>query len=196
MNAKERAAASDQDLVERAVRERTSPEGRAAASELLGRHRGRVYLWCLRYVRDHEQALDLAQDVLLSAWRSLESFQGRSRFSSWLFSIARNRCLSAVRAPDPVHDDDAALDAVADPAPDTEAVVEGRVAEETLISLAAQHLDPIEQEALWLRCFERMPVEEVTRLLDIRGASGARGVLQSARRKLRAALERREVERA
>ena len=196
MNAKQRAAASDQDLVELAVRERASPEGRAAASELLGRHRGRVYLWCLRYVRDHEQALDLAQDVLLSAWRSLESFQGRSRFSSWLFSIARNRCLSAVRTPDPVHDDDAALDAVADPAPDTEAVVEGREAEETLISLAARHLDPIEQEALWLRCFERMPVEEVTRLLDIRGASGARGVLQSARRKLRAALERREVERA
>jgi RNA polymerase sigma-70 factor, ECF subfamily len=196
MNARERAAASDQELVERAVRERTSPEGRAAASELLGRHRGRVYLWCLRYVRDHEQALDLAQDVLLSAWRSLESFQGRSRFSSWLFSIARNRCLSAVRARDPVHDDDTVLEGVADPGPDTEAVVEGREVEEALVSLAARHLDPIEQEALWLRCFERMPVEEVTRLLDIRGASGARGVLQSARRKLRQALERREVERA
>jgi len=191
MNAKERAAASDQDLVALAVRERTSAAGRAAASELLGRHRGRVYLWCHRYVRDHEQALDLAQEVLLSAWRSLDSFQGRSRFSSWLFSIARNRCLSAVRAADPVHDD-AELDRVPDRGPGTEAVIVGREEEQALVSLAARHLDDIEQEALWLRCFERMPVEEITRLLNIPGASGARAVLQSARRKLRLALDRRD----
>jgi RNA polymerase sigma-70 factor (ECF subfamily) len=192
LNAKERAAASDQELVALALRERTRDAGRAAASELLGRHRGRVYVWCHRFVRDHEQALDLAQDVLLSAWRNLDSFQGRSRFSSWLFSIARNRCLSAVRAADPLHEDDTELDRVPDRGPDTESIVVGREEEQALVSLASRHLDDVEQEALWLRCFERLPVEEITRLLNIPGSSGARAVLQSARRKLRLALDRRD----
>ena len=48
--------------------------------------------------------------------------------------------------------------------------------------------DAREQEAIYLRCFERLPVDEITSLLSITGASGARGLLQSARRKLRAAL--------
>jgi DNA-directed RNA polymerase specialized sigma24 family protein len=52
------------------------------------------------------------------------------------------------------------------------------------------HLAPLEQEALWLRCVERMPVDEITRVLGIEGSTGARAVLQSARRKLRAVLDR------
>ena len=132
MNAKERAAASDQELVALAVRERTSPAGRAAASELLGRHRGRVYIWCHRYVRDHERALDLAQDVLLSAWRSLDSFQGRSRFSSWLFSIARNRCLSAVRARTRCTTTTPSW-TLRGRDPDTESIVVGREEEQALV---------------------------------------------------------------
>src|SRR5262249_62396725 len=86
----------DDVLVRRAVEDPGGPAGRAAACELLGRYQGRVYLWCYRYVRDHDRALDLAQDALLSAYRALATFQGRSRFSSWLFAIARNRCLTAV----------------------------------------------------------------------------------------------------
>jgi hypothetical protein len=54
-----------------------------------------------------------------------------------------------------------------------------------------RHLNPVEQRAFYLRCFERMPVDTITRLLAIEGATGARGVLQSARRKLRVVAEGR-----
>jgi RNA polymerase sigma factor (sigma-70 family) len=69
-------------------------QGRQAAGSLLQRHRQRVYLWCFRYLRDHERALDMAQEVLLLAYRKLPDYSHDARFTSWLFIIARNRCLS------------------------------------------------------------------------------------------------------
>jgi DNA-directed RNA polymerase specialized sigma24 family protein len=60
--------------------------------------------------------------------------------------------------------------------------------EDAILELVRRVLDPREQLALWLRCFEDLSVDEITRRLQIPGAAGARAVLQGARRKLRAAL--------
>jgi RNA polymerase sigma-70 factor (ECF subfamily) len=184
----------DETLVARAVANPGEPEGRAAAEELFRRYHGRVYVWCFQRVRDHERALDLAQDALLSACRALGTFEGRSRFSSWLFSIARNRCLSELRAPSLTRDEGVDPDALEDRGPGLAADVEERLEEEATLQLIRETLEPVEQRALWLRCFERMSVEDVTRVLGITHVSGARAVLQTARRKLRAALERRAAE--
>lgn len=182
-NARERP---DAVLAALAGRDPEGSEGRQAASELLGRYRTLVYRWCFRYVRDHDQAMDLSQDVLLNAYRRLGAFEGRSCFSSWLFAIARNRCLSAVRRPPLLQDEEGDPDRVADPRPGVDQTLEERSEEEEILRLMRRHLNPVEQRAFYLRCFERMPVEAITRLLVIEGATGARGVLQSARRKLRA----------
>jgi RNA polymerase sigma-70 factor (ECF subfamily) len=183
----------DETLLARFREAPESAEGRRAAGELLGRYRGRVYTWCFRVVGDHDRALDLAQDALLKAWRALPGFAGRSRFSSWLFAIARNECLTAVRPrtlrADP-HADPVELLVEHDDPP---AVLVTREEEAAMEALLRDHLSPVEQEAIWLRCFERLPVPEVTRLLGLTHASGARSVLQSAREKLRAALERRRT---
>jgi DNA-directed RNA polymerase specialized sigma24 family protein len=56
------------------------------------------------------------------------------------------------------------------------------------MQLLARHLKPTEHEAVVLRYFECLPVDEITQVLGITQASGARGVLQSAKRKLRAAF--------
>ena len=184
----------DEQLAATAVRDGQGPAGRAAASQLLGRYQRRVYLWCRRYVRDPERAIDLAQEVLLSAFRALPSFEGRSRFSSWLFAIARNRCLNAMASPGLLCDPDVELDGLpaSEPPPDEElATLED---EESVRRLLLEHLDPEEREALWLRCFERIPVDEIGRVMRLENASGARGLLQRARRKLRAALAQRVSE--
>lgn len=178
----------DLGLLAQAVAEPESPSGRRAASALLGRYRERVYIWCLRYTRDHEQALDMAQEVLISAYRNLDSFGGRSQFGSWMFSIARNRCLSEMRRPSLLVDEDSDPDDRASGAAAPDQALENRLAEEELLELIQRCLDPVEQQALWLRCFEKMPVDEITELLAITEASGARGTLQRARRKLRAAI--------
>jgi RNA polymerase sigma-70 factor, ECF subfamily len=181
-------AVSDEALVLQAQRDPQSQESRAAAAELLCRYRGRVYLWCFGVVREQEKALDLSQDVLLAAYRGLPSFAGRARFSSWLFTIARNRCLSELRKPALLRDEEVDPDMVSSRDVGPDQVLEQKLDEEDLLALIREHLDPLEQEAIWLRCIEGMPLEAMTRILNISGASGARGVLQRARRKLSSCL--------
>lgn len=186
---KDYSGLADEKLVALAVSGKVSGTGGPAAAELFGRYQKAVYLWSFRYVNDHERALDLSQDVFLRAWQGLDSFAGRSKFSSWLFSITRNRCLNEVQR----------IDLLRDEGPDPEYIpgretgpdrqLEEYESEERILSLVKATLDPLEQKAIWLRCFERMPVDDITQLLGIEGSSGARGMLQTARRKLKAALE-------
>lgn len=191
MNAPEKTGRSDEELVAEALRAPESPRSRDAASELLGRYQRRVYLWAYRYVRDPDRALDLAQEVLMSAYRALHTFQGRSKFSSWLFVVTRNRCLNAVTAPALMRDEGTEPDHVAGGAPDPAEAYERELDERSLRQLFVEHLGEDEREALWLRCFERLPVEEITRVMGLDSASGARGLLQRARRHLRTALDAR-----
>ncbi len=185
---KELAELADEALVQIAQSARESEAGRVAATELLNRFQRTVYLWCYRHVREHEKALDMSQDVLLKAWQALDSFSGRSKFSSWLFVIARNRCLNEMERVSLFEDGDPDCDTIEAPASDHARRLEEREDEERILSLIRSKLEPEEQRVIWMRCFERMPVDEITRVLGIQSASGARGLLQRARRKLLNAL--------
>jgi RNA polymerase sigma-70 factor (ECF subfamily) len=67
---------------------------REAFDRLVERHQRDVYRLCFRYVNNHEDANDLAQDVFLKAWRAIGRFRGDSAFSTWLYRIAVNACLN------------------------------------------------------------------------------------------------------
>ena len=54
--------------------------------------------------------------------------------------------------------------------------------------ISAATLEPVEQEVVYLRYVEQLPQDTITTLLDLKGASGARGLLQRCRRKLTRAL--------
>lgn len=180
---------SDEELVRVALAERGAERGQRAATVLFARHQGRLYALCYRYLPDRARALDAAQDAQLQAWRSLESFAGRGVFAAWLFTIARNRCLNTLRDGRREREDDDALEGLMDPGEGPAAAHARREEEEHLRALVERVLDPVEQEAVWLRYRERLPVDEITRMLEITLASGARGVLQRALRKLRGALD-------
>jgi RNA polymerase sigma-70 factor (ECF subfamily) len=182
----------DDDLVARAQLGNGLVDGKVAA-ELLGRYTSRVLAFCRKYVRDPDQAMDLSQDILIAAYEALPRFERRSPFSAWLFTIARNRCLRAVRRPGWIRDEDVDLSQLRDPATPEDQRVESEQEQSAMERMMEEHLDPIERKALILRCVECLSVEEISRVLDIRQASGARGVLQTARRKLRAALRIRET---
>lgn len=82
---------SDVDLVEACL------SGHVGAFELVvERHRRSVYQLCYRFVANHEDAMDLSQDVFLRAFRALGGFRGQSSLGTWLYRIGVNVCLSRV----------------------------------------------------------------------------------------------------
>ena len=167
-------------------------ERRRAASRLFERHQDRIYAWCFRYVEDHEHALELSQDVMLNAFRSLPDYQHRARFSSWLFVIARNRCLRGLRKPLLHQELNLDPDMLHSATPGPGRALERKLDEQALWSMIDERLDPREQDAIRLRCVEGLPVDAITKVLNIEDVSGARGMLQRARRKLRAGLADRD----
>ena len=87
------AALDDEALV------RASVAGhRDAFDVIVERHRRSVYQVCYRFVSNHEDASDLAQDTFVRAWRGLKNFKGQSALSTWLYRIAVNVCLNRVSA--------------------------------------------------------------------------------------------------
>lgn len=73
-------------------------QGRPGAFDaIVAAHQDRVYGFCARMLSDREDALDVSQEVFLSAYRNLASFRGEASLSTWLLRIAANRCLNRIR---------------------------------------------------------------------------------------------------
>ncbi len=70
---------------------------RRALEILLVGHYDRVHALCRRMLGNDADAVDAAQDALLSAVRSISRFDGRSSFGTWLYRIATNACLDELR---------------------------------------------------------------------------------------------------
>ncbi len=72
--------------------------GSHVAFELLvNRYKAYVFTLVRRYINNREVAEELSQDVFLKAYRSLSGFEGRSRFSTWLYTIVNTTCISYLR---------------------------------------------------------------------------------------------------
>jgi RNA polymerase sigma factor (sigma-70 family) len=69
----------------------------SAFALLVERYQNYVFTLVLRFTENREDAEEIAQDVFVKAYRSLADFRGDSKFSTWLFTIARTTCLSFLR---------------------------------------------------------------------------------------------------
>jgi RNA polymerase sigma-70 factor, ECF subfamily len=174
----------DRDIIERAQRGE-----RAAVSQLFGDHLGTVHRFALRMCRDEDRARDIAQESLLTALKSLESFRGDASFSTWLFTITRSHCgrLRRRAEREAVSDDgDVVTDtAVSDvPLPDDQAS-HGEVT--AVVEQALDSLDPADREVVILRDIEGMSTREAADALQITVAA-LKSRLHRARATLRAAV--------
>jgi RNA polymerase sigma-70 factor (ECF subfamily) len=134
---------------------------------------------------DDQTCEDLAQEVFLTAYEKLGTFDpGQSRFSTWLFTIARNKSVNAARKKRPVY----LADPPERPARDTPEDAVAR--DEFLAALDRELLAlPLEQRtAFVLTEFERLSYEQVARLEGVRLGT-VKSRVSRARDKLMAALK-------
>jgi len=194
--------------VEDAVVEAARAGDEAAFAELVGRYRRELHVHCYRMLGSFEEAEDLVQETLLRAWRRRGSFQGGPGFRAWLYKIATNACLDALRSrrrrvpslhsfaevpwlqPYP----DRLLDELAPSDTEPDAVVVARETIEQLTYLAViQLLPPRQRAVLILRDVLDWSASETADLLDTTVAA-ANSALQRARATLRERLPTRPSE--
>jgi len=84
----------EDDRLHELVRQRSYAE---AFEGLLDQYQNKVYRLAFSLTRDRARAEELAQDAFVKVWRALPRFDGRASLSTWLYAIARNTCLSALR---------------------------------------------------------------------------------------------------
>lgn len=182
---------SDEELVARYRQQPGSPQSEQCLNELFQRHRSRVALWCLRLTGDRESAADLAQEVFLKAFRYLDSFRAEAKFSTWLYSITRNHCFNEIRsrALARVEWGEPALLDLADSRPGPHSQLERQGEADLLRELMRGALDETEAQVMNLHYVEELPLDAVTRLLELTNTSGAKAYVVSAKRKLSRAVE-------
>lgn len=182
---------SDEQLLVRYRQQAGSAQSRQLLDELFGRHYTRVSVWCLRFTGNRETAFDLAQEIFASAYRYIDTFQGQSKFSTWLYSITRNRCLTEAQKRTVETE---SLDLPESVEPSVAANVLERLVSEESVAMARElierSLDETERQVFVLHYAEDMPLDAITRLLRLENKSGAKAFIVSAKRKLATALDR------
>src|SRR5580700_4798973 len=64
---------------------------------LVRRHQSNLFRFCRRMLRDPDWSEDATQETLIRAYHALSHFEGRADFKTWLFTIARNVCLTRLK---------------------------------------------------------------------------------------------------
>jgi RNA polymerase sigma-70 factor (TIGR02960 family) len=181
-----------------------------AFAALTDPYRRELQLHCYRILGQVQDAEDAVQETLVSAWRSLESFEERSTLRSWLYRIATNRCLNMLRdsgrrpatatgapatAPEATRYGevlwlepypDALLEGVADGAAGPEARYETREAVSLAFLTALHRLPPRQRAVLVLRDVLGFSAVDVAAMLDTTATS-----VNSALVRARATIEER-----
>lgn len=163
---------------------------------LVERHSRAVFRLAYRMTGHEQDAEDTVQETFLRAWRRLQRFDGRAKFSTWLYTIASNCALDMVRArkrrgevTGEAHseEDASAFAAVPAAAPSPERLAEsGQIAER--VRAALNGLSDAERAAFLLRHFEGAPTAEISRALGCSDASSRQSVFRAVQ-KMRLALE-------
>lgn len=142
---------------------------RRALDQLLREHQPRIWAVCRRIAGNEADALDATQEALIAVVRGLPRFDGRSRFSTWVYRVATNSCLDELRRRRrrplvglPENPDGSPVE-IPDAGPDVDATVADRLlVDEALVELPEEF-----RAAVVLRDLCQLDYREISEVLGI-----------------------------
>jgi len=137
---------------------------------LVRQYQSRVYAMALHYMRNAEEARDVAQDIFVRIYQRLETFQSDQAFLPWMLRLARNVCIDGLRhrKARPLANGVAIDDAVqiASTAPTPEQISETRSCRD-LLYRAMDRMSEADREILMLKEIQGLMIEEISSLLKV-----------------------------
>ena len=142
--------------VEQLVRARKYDQ---ALEQILQHYQGKVFRMAVVILRDAGRAEEVTQDIFLKLWRALPTYDGRASVSTWLYAIARNSCLSAVRSEG--YRRTGALDDVTEPGASSSTPLQLSVGQ------CVERLPELQRQVITLFYLQDRSVSEVAAMLDL-----------------------------
>jgi RNA polymerase sigma-70 factor, ECF subfamily len=137
---------------------------RQAFERLVELYEVKVFRLAVMFLRDANRAEEVAQDIFLKLWQALPAYDGRAAPSTWLYTIARNTCLSALRSE--AHRKTSPLDSIPEPA--AAGTTGGSDALNRIkLQRCLERLPQIQRDVITLFYLQEKSVEEVARMLDL-----------------------------
>jgi RNA polymerase sigma-70 factor (ECF subfamily) len=156
---------------------------------LVRRHQRTIFNLVYRLLGDYDEAAEVAQEVFLSAYKSIGQFRGDANFSTWLYRIGLNHASTRRRSLNntqqrhvPFDGTEVIADGMVDPAKNFE-----HKEIQQQVQLALNSLDPADARIILLRDLQDVPYEDVAEMLDI-PVGTVKSRLHRARQALKANL--------
>ena len=137
---------------------------------LVRRFQSRVYAVSYHYMRDADEARDVAQDIFVRVYERLDGYDGASAFIAWLLRVSRNVCIDRLRrrsarppASDVLLDDGVEL-AAGGPSPEEEA---GSSARKVLLYRALNGMSDKNREIILLKEIHGLKIEKISEMLGL-----------------------------
>jgi RNA polymerase sigma-70 factor, ECF subfamily len=193
------APTDDRTGLERSLLKRLLNRDERAFRELVEAHRDRVFNITYRMLGDRAEAEDVAQEVFIQVFKSIDQFRQESKFSTWLYRVTVNHCKNRIkylarrhdRKREELNETSEQVNGVAQPslrAGQPDRALEG-IQMEVLLQEAIKSLDEEHREVVILRDIEDLSIEEICEITKLPDGT-VKSRLHRARLALRKKLQR------
>ncbi|MEO0123279.1 MAG: sigma-70 family RNA polymerase sigma factor [candidate division WOR-3 bacterium] len=131
--------------------------------ELVRRHEVKVHSLCYKMLKNYDDAKDMAQETFLKAYRNIKNFDGRSKFTTWLYRIAVNNCINFMKKE---HPSEEIKDEILEIPKDDPVEQYKKKKMKEVIYNAISKLPEVQKSVFTLRALEELPYQEISAILN------------------------------
>ncbi|MFY0629165.1 MAG: sigma-70 family RNA polymerase sigma factor [Flavobacteriaceae bacterium] len=163
-----------------------------AFSFLVEKYKDMVFSLAMKVTKNREEAEEISQDSFIKAFKSLQSFKGDSKFSTWLYKITYNNCMDRVKKIARKYNTDAIDEVVENKIKATEDTMQmiERKERAILMNECMEELPEDERSILWLFYYKELSLKEIIEVTSL-SQTNLKVKLHRARKKLLAIVQER-----